>query len=94
MKQDSSTLCWNEMSREWCDIALINETRQYFIMPYMLRLIGDVRGKKILDLGCGEGGYARELTKRGGQVIALDCAEFSIDYAIKKSDEEDLSIDE
>lgn len=92
MIQDSSTLSWNNISEEWCDIAPINGTRQYFIMPYMLRLMGDVSGKRILDLGCGEGGYSRELTLRGAEVVAIDCAEFSIEYAKKRSLEEGLDI--
>lgn len=92
MKHDSSTKSWNHISKEWCEIAPVNETRQFFIMPYMLRLMGDVSGKKILDLGCGEGGYARELTRNGAEVVAVDCAEYSIEYAQKKSIEEGLNI--
>lgn len=92
MKQDSSTWSWNQLSAEWCDIAPTNETRINFIMPYMLRLLGDVSGKKILDLGCGEGGYSRELTHRNAQVVAVDCAEYSIEYAKNKSLKEGLEI--
>jgi 2-polyprenyl-3-methyl-5-hydroxy-6-metoxy-1,4-benzoquinol methylase len=85
MIQDSSTLSWNQLSAEWCDIAPTNETRINFIMPYMLSLLRDVSGKRILDLGCGEGGYSRELTRRNADVVAVDCAEFSIEYAKKQS---------
>lgn len=92
MIQDSSTHSWNVISEEWCEIAPIDETRQYFIMPYMLRLMGDVSGKRILDLGCGEGGYSRELTRRGAQVVGIDCATYSIDFAKKQSLEEGLDI--
>ncbi len=92
MQQDSSTQSWNNISEEWCEIAPINETRQYFIMPYMLRLMGEVSGKRILDLGCGEGGYARELTRRGAEVVAIDCAAYSIEYAKKQSLKEGVEI--
>lgn len=92
MKKDSSTQSWNKISKEWCDIAPINETRQHFIMPYMLELMGDVSGKRILDLGCGEGGYARELTRRGAELVAVDCAKFSIEYAKKQSLAEGVDI--
>jgi len=85
MIKDSSTHSWNNISEEWCDIAPINETRLYFIMPYMLRMLGDVSGKRVLDLGCGEGGYARELTRKGAEVVAVDCAEYSIAYAREQS---------
>lgn len=80
MKQDSSTISWNQLGQEWIELAQ-GESRMYFIMPYMLELLGDVRGKKILDLGCGEGGYARELAKRNAEVVAVDCSEYAIGYA-------------
>jgi len=92
MRQDTSTESWNNLSEEWCEIAPENETRKHFIMPYMLDLIGDIRGLRILDLGCGEGGYARELTRRGGHVVAVDCAEFSIQYAMKKAIDEKVDV--
>jgi ubiquinone/menaquinone biosynthesis C-methylase UbiE len=41
-------------------------------MPRMLAMLGDVSGKRILDLGCGEGGYARELVRRGARVVGVD----------------------
>jgi SAM-dependent methyltransferase len=41
-------------------------------MPRLLALLGDVAGKTVLDLGCGEGGYARELARRGAAVTGVD----------------------
>lgn len=81
MKHDSSTISWNQLGQEWFELAQTGDSRMYFIMPYMLSLLGDVSGKKILDLGCGEGGYSRELAKKGADVVAVDCSEFCIDYA-------------
>ena len=46
----------------------------YFIIPYTLQKIGDVANLKVLDNGCGEGGYSRELAKRGANVTAVDCS--------------------
>ena len=53
MQHDSSTLAWSAMGDEWFDLAQKGESRMCFIMPNMLRLMGDVAGKRILDLGCG-----------------------------------------
>lgn len=61
-------------------------------MPWTLELLGDVRGLSILDLGCGEGGYARKLAKEGAKVTAIDCSEMAIDYAITAAEEKKLAI--
>ena len=37
-------------------------------MPSTLELLGNVKGKKILDFGCGTGIYAKILTKKGAKV--------------------------
>jgi 2-polyprenyl-3-methyl-5-hydroxy-6-metoxy-1,4-benzoquinol methylase len=36
------------------------------------RLVGDVAGRRILDLGCGQGHTAVGLARRGARVIAID----------------------
>jgi SAM-dependent methyltransferase len=38
----------------------------------VLRSLGPVRGRRILDLGCGKGRFARALAERGAMVIGLD----------------------
>lgn len=50
-------------------------------MPTTLKLLGDVRGKKILDLGCGPGRYSKILTSKGAKVIGIDNSKTSIDLA-------------
>src|SRR5207247_1127317 len=46
--------------------------RIHYLMPRMLAMLGPVEGKRILDLGCGEGGYARELVRRGATLTGVD----------------------
>uniref|UniRef100_UPI003FEDDC03 class I SAM-dependent methyltransferase n=1 Tax=Roseburia sp. TaxID=2049040 RepID=UPI003FEDDC03 len=93
MKQDSSTIAWNAMGDEWFELAQTGEARNCFIMPNMLKFLGNVQGKKILDLGCGEGGYSRELTKRGAQLVSVDCSSKAIEYAISLARAENLDIE-
>lgn len=47
IKHDSSTIAWNAMVDEWFEMAQTGESRNYFIMPNMLKYMGDVKGKKI-----------------------------------------------
>lgn len=92
MKHDSSTISWSQLGTEWFELAQKGESRMFFIMPYMLEKLGNVIGKKILDLGCGEGGYARELTSRGADVVAVDCSQSSIDYSSEQAEKNGLTI--
>lgn len=93
MKQDSSTIAWNGLGEEWLTLAQQSDGRNLFIMPNTLRFMGDVKGKRILDLGCGEGGYSRELAKRGAQAVSVDCNRKAIEYASARAKEEGLEIE-
>jgi SAM-dependent methyltransferase len=44
----------------------------YTDRPAMLNLAGDVSGARILDVGCGAGHYAAELSARGAQVVGVE----------------------
>jgi len=69
---DSSNRSWDRVADDWIAHADANDYRNHFLMPRMLALVGDVRGRTILDLGCGEGGYARALAARGAHVVGVD----------------------
>jgi SAM-dependent methyltransferase len=43
--------------------------RTYAEQPLLLSLIGDVAGRSVLDLGCGEGIYARKLKALGAATV-------------------------
>ncbi len=93
MRKDSSTECWNQVGiEEWVRIAQTNDFRNYYIMPYTLEKLGEVRGKHILDLGCGEGGYSRALAQRGAVVMSADCSKVMVEYAEMKAIDEGLEI--
>ena len=49
--------------------------------PALLRACGDVRGCRVLDLGCGQGYFARELAHAGARVTVVDVSEVLIGHA-------------
>ena len=92
VNEDSSTRSWNAIAESWVSHADINDYRNFFLMPRMLEMLGDVSGKHILDLGCGEGGYARELKRRGADIIGVDGSETLVRIARERAAAEGLSI--
>lgn len=61
-------------------------------MPAILELLGNVKGKKILDFGCGTGIYAKFLTKKGAIVKGFDISKEMIKIAKKENPKLDLRI--
>src|SRR5262245_28598826 len=84
-REDSSTRSWDAVADDWVAHADTNDYRNLYLMPRMLTMAGDVRGKSVLDLGCGEGGYARELVRRGARVTAVDGSRRLIEIARQRA---------
>ena len=53
-------------------------------LEYAFHLLGDVRGKRVLDLGCGSGENTVPLLMRGAEVIAIDISPEMISAAGKR----------
>ena len=49
-----------------------DRSRTMLLDPIMLRLAGEVRGQRALDLGCGEGRFCRMLGERGADTTGID----------------------
>jgi ubiquinone/menaquinone biosynthesis C-methylase UbiE len=65
------------------EVGAITESLQHALM---LRLIGDVANKRVLDVGCGDGKLAVELAQRGGgQVAAVDVSPAMIEAARERA---------
>lgn len=47
----------------------------YYERPATLSLLPEVKGKRVLDAGCGPGAYAEWLADRGAEVVAFDANE-------------------
>ncbi len=56
----------------------------YLERPATLSLLPDVRGKRVLDAGCGPGAYSEWLAKHGASVIAVDASPKMIQHAMKR----------
>ena len=54
--------------------------------PLVQRILGDVRGKRVLDVACGTGRHAVRLAEEGAYVTAVDRSEEMLAVAKAKTD--------
>ena len=60
--------------------------RRRFSKEYRLRLLGNLGGKKVLDVGCGDGANAAILALRGAEVVGIDVSPRSIELAMRRAE--------
>jgi len=50
-------------------------------LPAMLKILGNIKDKKILDLGCGFGEHAKIYSRKGAKITGIDSSKKEIAYA-------------
>lgn len=55
------------------------------VYPNLARLLGDMKGKQVLDLACGQGQFSRILADQGAHVVAVDLGKELIAIAESKN---------
>jgi 2-polyprenyl-3-methyl-5-hydroxy-6-metoxy-1,4-benzoquinol methylase len=60
--------------------------KRHLINPTLLRMLGEVRGRRVLDAGCGQGYFSRMLAARGAEVVGVEPAEGMIGYAREREE--------
>jgi SAM-dependent methyltransferase len=65
---------WSKSAKAWIASQgkLGDHSRREILDPALVDIIGPVDGNDILDVGCGEGRYARTLAALGANVTGLD----------------------
>ncbi len=77
---------WNEKADEAQMLHKMNPLR----IQYMLEQTGDIKGKKILDVGCGGGILSLPLLRLEGKVFSLDPSPEMIEVLKQKAAAENL----
>ena len=70
---------WTEAAQDW--IGQDQAVRTGMLDSWMLDALGDVRGKRVLDIGCGEGRFSRLLAGLGAEVTGVDLTEPLVERA-------------
>jgi len=71
-------------------VGAITDTLQRRLI---LELLGDVRGRRVLDVGCGDGDLAVELWRRGANVTGIDASREMIEAARSRARREGAEIE-
>jgi len=80
---ESLTL-WNRAASRYADDQSSMSTfHRSIYMPYVESMIGDVRNKKILDLGCGTGEFTKKLASAGAKITGTDGSREMLRYALR-----------
>jgi 2-polyprenyl-3-methyl-5-hydroxy-6-metoxy-1,4-benzoquinol methylase len=76
---------WDESARAYIDFIDRGESsREALVDEHMLRLCGDVRGLRTLDVGCGEGRFVRMLADRGADSTGIDATGEMVRTAVSR----------
>ena len=70
---------WTESVQDW--IETDQAVRTGMLDSWMLDALGDVSGKSVIDIGCGEGRFCRLLSELGATVTGVDLTEALIERA-------------
>ena len=88
---------YNAMAREYHSYRTKEHPQGWFYnemleMPSTLVLLGNVKGKKILDFGCGSGIYANILTKGEAKLKGFDISKEMLKIAKENNPDLDLRL--
>lgn len=77
---------WNNLAEAWDDKMgdTSNRWHRHLILNQTLNLLSINENDIILEIGCGNGSFANELTKKGIKVIATDFSAEMINHAKKR----------
>ena len=78
MPQESN---YDDFAKDYADENEFSMLNAYYERPATLELAGDVAGRKILDIGCGAGPLAEQLTSRGATVSGFDTSQGMVELA-------------
>ena len=83
--QAPRTTSWGSVSTWYNELVENDDSYQTkVIAPNLMRIMGEVKGKHVLDLACGQGYFSRLLDAQGAIVDALDISPELVEHAKRK----------
>lgn len=89
------------LSDEWAksidvkkiDVVKMNESCTAPEIRYIMKRLGSIKGKSLLDVGCGLGEASVYFAMKGARVMAMDISHFMTDTALALARENDVTIE-
>ena len=83
---DAAISQWSAMPRAVLDAMEPDGdfAKRHLLNSVVLRMLGDLRGRRVLDAGCGQGYFSRMLADRGAEVVGVEPGQAPIAYAVEK----------
>jgi SAM-dependent methyltransferase len=85
---------WNQNADRW-DAGYDQDgdrNRRYHSDEPMLALLGNVKGQRVLDVGCGNGYLCRKLARGGAEMTGVDLSDRFLQMAQEREAQEPLGI--
>jgi 2-polyprenyl-3-methyl-5-hydroxy-6-metoxy-1,4-benzoquinol methylase len=76
---------------DFYDAAVAGDVRDVGSVA-LLDFAGDVRGRRVADIACGQGRIARELARRGADVVAVDVSDALLAKALAAGRDDQLGV--
>jgi ubiquinone/menaquinone biosynthesis C-methylase UbiE len=85
---------WNRNAALWTEEVRsgFDFYRELYTFPAFLDFMPDIAGRRVIDLGCGEGSNTRRFAKLGGSMTGVDISAEMIARAWQREEEEPLGI--
>lgn len=85
---------WNKAAKIWVEFVRSgkNYYAEYLNGPALKQMVGHVEGKRVLDIGCGEGCFSRFFAKAGAEVTGVDLSEALIKAAREEEESRPLGV--
>ena len=72
---------WAEHAQDW--VQQDQSVRIGMLDSWMIEALGNVAGRQVLDIGCGEGRFSRLLAGLGANATGIDLTEDLVEQAVR-----------
>jgi 2-polyprenyl-3-methyl-5-hydroxy-6-metoxy-1,4-benzoquinol methylase len=91
--QEDGTKRWDNNAEQWHRLLGENDlNRRDLLDPIILQVLGDIKGKQILDAGCGDGYLCRKLARLGASITGVELSKKMLGFALEEQKRVPLTI--